>query len=228
MIALADYRPRTALRVPTHEVLRPRFGVIDAHNHLGTDFGGDWSARSAAELLATLDEAGIEALVDLDGGFGDALSREVDRWQARAPERLSVFAGLDYASWTDDPGFGQIEAHRLRDSAARGARGLKVWKLLGLGARDPSGRLVAVDDERLDPLWSTAAELELPVIIHIADPIAFFEPLDEHNERLEELLDHPDWHAWPTRPRGHPEMPGFPSFDELLDGLESVVARPPL
>ena len=227
MIALADYRPRTALRVPSHEVLRPRFPVIDAHNHLGTDFGGDWSARSAAELLATLDEAGVEALVDLDGGFGDALSREVDRWQARAPERLIVFAGLGYDSWADDPDFGETEARRLRDSADRGARGLKVWKLLGLRARDPSGRLVAVDDERLDPLWSTAAELGLPVIIHIADPIAFFEPLDGANERYEELTENPDWHFWPTRPPGRPDMPGFPPFDELLTGFDRLAGRHP-
>jgi predicted TIM-barrel fold metal-dependent hydrolase len=227
MIALADYRPRTALRVPTHEVLRPRFPVIDAHNHLGTDFGGDWSARSAAELLATLDEAGVEALVDLDGGFGDALSREVDRWQARAPERLIVFAGLGYDGWADDPDFGETEARRLRDSADRGARGLKVWKLLGLRARDPSGRLVTVDDERLDPLWSTAAELGLPVIIHIADPIAFFEPLDGANERYEELTENPDWHFWPTRPPGRPDVPGFPPFDELLAGFDRLVGRHP-
>ena len=53
-----------------------------------------------------------------------------------------------------DPAFGETEAAALRDSAARGARGLKVWKLLGLRARDPDGRLVAVDDPRLDPLWA--------------------------------------------------------------------------
>jgi predicted TIM-barrel fold metal-dependent hydrolase len=227
MIDLADYRPRSALRLPGHELLRPRLPVVDAHNHLGAEFGGEWSERSAAELLATLDEAGVEALVDLDGGFGAALSRAVDRWQARAPERLSVFAGLNYAGWPTDAGFGETEAVRLRDSAARGARGLKVWKLLGLRARDPSGRLVTVDDERLDPLWSTAAELDLPVVIHIADPIAFFEPLDGANERFEELSEHPDWHFWPTRPADRPDAPGFPTFDELLGGFDRLLGRHP-
>jgi predicted TIM-barrel fold metal-dependent hydrolase len=227
MIGLADYRPRSALRVPTHEVLRPRCPVIDAHNHLGSAFGGRWAERSAAELLATLDEAGVDALVDLDGGQGDHLSREVERWQAVAPDRLVVFAGLDYDGWASDPAFGETEAARLSDSAARGARGLKVWKVLGLRARDPAGRLVPVDDERLDPLWSTAAELELPVVIHIADPIAFFEPLDGSNERHEELTEHPDWHFWPTRPPGRLDAAGFPTFDELLAGLERLVGRHP-
>ena len=111
--------------------------------------------------------------------------------------------------------------------SARGARGLKVWKLLGLVAKDTSGRLVTVDDRRLDPLWSAAAELDIPVVIHIADPVAFFEPLDAANERWEELHDHPDWHFWPTRPPGEPDEPGYPPFDELLTAFGRLVARHP-
>jgi predicted TIM-barrel fold metal-dependent hydrolase len=226
-LRLDEYRPRSALRVATHEVRRPRFPVIDAHNHLGSPFGGDWASRPPVELIATLDEAGVEMIVDLDGGQGDALSAEIERWQAVWPDRVAVFAGLDYDGWATDAAFGDTEASRLRDAAARGARGLKVWKLLGLRARGPDGRLVPVDDPRLDPLWSTAAELDLPVVIHIADPIAFFEPLDATNERWEELHAHPDWHFWPTRPSDQPDAPGFPSFDELLAAFGRLVARHP-
>jgi predicted TIM-barrel fold metal-dependent hydrolase len=226
-LRLADFKPRSSLRVPAHEVRRPRFPVVDAHNHLGSPFGGDWATRSPAELIDTLDASGIETLVDLDGGQGDALSAEIDRWQVSYPDRVAVFAGLDYAGWADDRAFGETEAARLRDAAARGARGLKVWKLLGLRARDPDGRLVDVDDARLDPLWATAAELDLPVVIHIADPIAFFEPLDAHNERWEELLANPDWHFWPTRPMAARDAPGFPPFDELLGAFGRLVGRHP-
>jgi predicted TIM-barrel fold metal-dependent hydrolase len=226
-LRLVDFRPRTSLRVPVHDVRRPRYRVVDAHNHLGSAFGGAWASRSPAELVATLDESGVEMIVDLDGGHGDALSAEVERWQSRYPERVAVFAGLDYEGWTRDRDFGETEAARLRDSAGRGARGLKVWKILGLRARDPDGRLVAVDDPRLDPLWAAAAQLDLPVIIHIADPIAFFEPLDPTNERWEELQAHPDWHFWPTRPADAEDAPGFPAFDELLAAFGRLVARHP-
>lgn len=226
-LRLADFRPRSSLRVPVHEVRRPRYPVVDAHNHLGPAFGGDWAARPPAELIATLDESGVEMVVDLDGGHGDALSAEIERWQAPCPDRVAVFAGLDYDGWGTDPAFGETEAARLRDSAARGARGLKIWKLFGLRARDPDGRLVAVDDPRLDPLWTAAAELDLPVVIHIADPIAFFEPLDPGNERWEELHAQPDWHFWPTRPADEPDAPGFPPFDVLLAAFGRLVARHP-
>ena len=224
---LADYRPRSMLRTPTHRIDRPRFPVIDAHNHLGSTFGGDWPNRSSGELADTLDEAGIATLVDLDGGQGEDLSREIERWRMRGRERVVVFAGLRYARWSEDPAFGETEARQLRESARRGARGLKVWKLLGLRATDPAGRLVAVDDPRLDPLWEAAADLGLPVVIHVADPMAFFEPLDATNERWEELHAHPDWHFWPTRPPGHSEASGFPPFDELLAAFGRLVARHP-
>ena len=226
-LRLADYRPRSSLRVPVHDVRRPKFAVVDAHNHLGSAFGGEWATRDPAELIATLDDSGVEMLVDLDGGQGEALSLEIERWQVAYPDRVAVFAGLDYEGWAADPAFGDTEAARLRDSAARGARGLKVWKLLGLRARDPDGHLVAVDDPRLDPLWVAAGELGLPVLIHIADPIAFFQPLDAENERWEELHDHPDWHFWPPRPADDPGAPGFPPFDELLAAFERLVARHP-
>jgi predicted TIM-barrel fold metal-dependent hydrolase len=226
-LLLEDYRPRTSLRVASHEVRRPRYAAIDAHNHLGSAFGGEWAGRRPSDLFPILDECGVEMVVDLDGGQGDALSAEIERWQTAFPDRVAVFAGLDYDAWATDPDFGETEARALRDAAASGARGLKVWKRLGLRARDTEGRLVAVDDARLDPLWSTAAELALPVLIHVADPVAFFEPLDATNERWEELREHADWHFWPTRPDDDSDAPGFPPFDSVLAGLGRLVGRHP-
>jgi predicted TIM-barrel fold metal-dependent hydrolase len=229
-LRVSDFRPRPALRVPAHEVRRPRYPVVDAHNHLGAAFGGEWATRSVAELLETLDASGVATVVDLDGGQGEGLSSEIDRWSPAGQDRVVVFAGLDYDGWATDPAFGETEAARLRESVGRGAHGLKVWKLLGLRARDPGGHLVAIDDPRLDPLWATAAELDLPVVIHIADPIAFFEPLDPTNERWEELHAHPDWHFWPTRPADVPigaDAPGFPPFDALLAAFARLLARHP-
>ena len=226
-IDLAAFRPRSRLRLPTHPIDRPRWPVVDAHNHLGAAFGGQWAGLGPRDLLPVLDAAGVEAIVDLDGGHGGVLADEVARWQQPHPDRVAVFCGLDCGSWEEDPRFGETEARRLEASAAAGARGLKVWKVLGLRARDPDGRLVAPDDSRLDPLWAAACRLGIPVVIHVADPIAFFEPLDAENERWEELHAHPDWHFWPTRPPGRPDLPGFPPFDELLDGLRRVLVRHP-
>jgi hypothetical protein len=75
----------------------------------------------------------------------------------------------------------------------RGACGIKFWKDLGLTLRVAGDELLRVDDERLAPLFEKAAELNVPVMFHIADPDAFFLPIDRFNERYEELSAHPDW-----------------------------------
>ena len=215
-LLLRDYAPRTMLRRPVTTVERPAHPVVDVHAHLGrTSAGGGWFDRPVGELLDVLDGVGVAAIVDLDGGWGDGLRAEIEHYAA----------GDDGFALDDD--FGEREARRLRDAAAAGAGGLKVWKLLGLRARDRRGQLVAVDDPRLDPLWSTAGELGLPVLIHVGDPIAFFLPLDRSNERYEELVAHPDWHFWPPRPPGAADDPGFPSFDEVMAGLRHLVETHP-
>ncbi len=226
-LALGDWRPRPTLRVAAHEVPQPRFPVIDAHNHLGSEFAGDWEHAPIDDLLRVMDAAGVETMVDLDGFWGDRLQAALNRTARPYPDRFLVFAGIDYDNIATDERFGETEARRLRASFAMGARGLKIWKLLGLRARDTRGRLIPVDDERLDPLWETAAELHLPVMIHVADPIAFFQPLDRFNERWEMLVGHPDWHFYPPRPYGALEHPGYPSFDEIMEQFAALLCRHP-
>lgn len=219
-LPLSQFEPRACLSLPQTEILQPRFPVIDAHNHLGSEFGGGWDRRPVAELLDVLDEAGVELLVDLDGGWGEGiLERHLDQFKAAAPERFMHFGGADWSRWPEHGDrFGEWAAERLRAQAHRGAQGLKVWKNLGLHVKDQDGRLVSVDDPRLDPLWAAAGELRLPVLIHVADPVAFFEPLDRRNERWEELRAHPDWH-FPSPP--------FPPFSSIVEALSRVVLRHP-
>lgn len=217
---LEEFHPRPTLIRRVAVIEKPRFPVIDAHNHLGDEFGGGWIHRPLSELLDVLDQSGVVAYVDLDGGWGEEiLQLHLEKLKQGAPDRFRVFGGVDWSAWAEKGDrFGDWAAERLRLQSAWGADGLKIWKPFGLQVHDNLGQLVKVDDARLDPIWSTAGELNLPVIIHVADPVAFFEPLDKHNERWEELHAHPDW-RFPSPP--------FPSFMSIMDGLASLVARHP-
>jgi predicted TIM-barrel fold metal-dependent hydrolase len=217
---LSDFQPIPALVTKRTEVLRPRFPAIDAHNHLTDPFGGGWDRRPLSQLLDALDEADIRLYVDLDGGWGEEiLHRHLDYFKAPAPERFRVFGGVDWAQWpAHGDRFGEWAAGRLRAQAARGAEGLKIWKPFGLHVCDQQGVRVALDDARLDPIWATAGELKLPVLIHVADPVAFFDPLDACNERWEELQGHVDWH-FPSPP--------YPPFLQIMDELANLVCRHP-
>lgn len=215
---LRNYKPTPRLVTQQTTIQKARFPLIDSHNHLGGDFGGNWDKRPVSQLVDVLDEAGVRVYVDLDGGWGeDILERHLDLFKAAAPERFRMFAGVNWSQWPEHPNdFGEWAAARLRAQVSRGAQGLKIWKVLGLKIRDPQGQLAAVDDPRLDPIWQAASELNLPVLIHVADPVAFFDPLDEHNERWEELQEHHDWAFL---------SPPGPSFLSILEGLANLVQR---
>lgn len=217
---LSQYRPRSALQTKKTIILKPRFPVIDAHNHLGSEFGGGWDQRPVNQLTDLLDEAGVRVYVDLDGGWGEEiLHSHLDHFKNGAPERFRVFGGVNWDAWQEQGDhFPEWAAQRLRLQAERGAEGLKIWKPFGLKVRDHRGSLVSVDDRRLDPIWQTAGELHLPVMIHVADPVAFFWPLDETNERWEELHQHPDWY-FPSPP--------YPSFISILESLGRLVEHHP-
>jgi predicted TIM-barrel fold metal-dependent hydrolase len=217
LIALSDYRPRPALRVSATRVERPAVRAIDIHNHLGrwlTEWvreGGGWMAEDVGALLALMDSLDLEAIVNLDGRWGDELEANLDRYDRAHPGRFLTFCHVD---WKERDRL----AASLGASARAGARGLKVWKDLGLGVRDDAGALLLPDDPRIADVWAAAGELGLPVLIHTADPIAFFAPADARNERLEELTVHPDWAFHGAE---------FPSFERLLDAFEAVVAAHP-
>lgn len=219
-LLLADYAPRRELVVPETDIRGPRFPVVNAHGHLSAEFGDGWDERSPQELLDVLEEAGVGCLVDLDGGWGeDVLDARLAKFKASAPERFACFAGVDWAQWPRlGNRFPEAAARRLVAQVARGAQGLKIWKPFGLRVVDQRGDRVAVDDSRLDVLWATAADLCVPVTIHVADPVAFFRPLDRTNERYGLLREHPDWHvAWPGRP----------SFETIVGELARLVERHP-
>lgn len=223
-LPLVDWHPVSQLRAASTPVTRTAVPAIDIHNHLGrwlTDQpwpAGDWMIDDVGELLATMDACGIATVVNLDGMWGDEVTANVERYDAAHPGRFLTFCQLDWSLLARPDGVAALRAS-LEDSAARGARGVKVWKNLGLTERDATGALVMPDDPRVVEVLTHAGELGLPVLIHTADPIAFFEPLDARNERLDELLQQRDW--WFGDHAVHP------TFDMLLDAHAALVLACP-
>lgn len=187
-----------------------RYSVVDAHVHVAPD--------QAALMLEIMDAVGLSAVVN--AGIlevrGIPFEEGMRAFERVFGKRMRYFPSPDFGDTA--PGFGERMAETLARQAAGGACGVKIFKELGLRHKDANGDLIPVDDPRLDPLWAMAGELGVPVLIHTADPVAFFQPLDEANERWEELQRHPDWHF------GKPE---FPDHDTLLAQRNRVIERHP-
>ncbi len=216
-ILLKDFVPKPMVHLPAHPVKRAKFPVIDVHSHVNDAMGIADEHVAPAELVAMMDRNNIRTIVILTGLWGDKLQKVLDEMVKPYPGRFVVFTQLDW-SRIDDPDFSQLMVRQLDDAVARGARGLKILKEPGLGVHDHSGRLIPVDDARLDPVWDECGRLGIPVFIHTADPEAFFRSINAENERYEELIEHPDWSFYGPR---------FPSFEELLAQRDRMFAKHP-
>lgn len=218
-LPVPDWHPVSQLQLPATEVERAAFPAIDVHNHLGrwlTD--GGWMIEDPDALVAVMDACGVELVVNLDGMWGEEVTANVERYDRAYPGRFATFCQLDWSELASEDGVDRLRAS-LDDSAARGARGVKIWKNLGLTIRDASGALILPDDPRVIAVVQHAGELGLPVLIHTADPKAFFAPLDAHNERIDELMQMKEW--W----FGDPEV--HPTFDRLLAAHRTLVESCP-
>ncbi len=215
-LKLRDWEPRSMMVAGATVVDRPKFPVVDVHNHLG---GGKGRLTPAVvgRYLEEMDQAGVRTVVNLDGGWGERLVETLSALDRAHPGRFLTFALVDFEG-IDDEGWGAREAGRLEASFQAGAKGLKFHKSFGLNERYKDGRLVPIDDPKLDAIWEMCARHERPVVIHTADPAAFFTPLDRFNERWHELNTHPDWLFFGA---------GFPKRQDLLDQLHRVIARNP-
>jgi predicted TIM-barrel fold metal-dependent hydrolase len=183
--------------------------IIDVHVHV--------NPAGVPRLVQIMEREGMAVSVNLSGGHPLSGLDEQLAAAARAPGKVIVFTTLAYEQ-ARFPNYGERMAELVRIAHARGARGLKIAKALGLGLSTRDGRRIPVDDPALDPVFSAAGELGMPVAIHSGDPEAFWMPVNDQNPRRDELEAHPSWALYGR---------DVPSFDGLLAELEARIARHP-
>jgi predicted TIM-barrel fold metal-dependent hydrolase len=210
-LGIRQYKPKSTLVVPGHPVPRAKYPVIDIHSHHFNLTRDRW-----AEIVREMDALNLRLLVNLSGGTGDELKQKIALIAASpAPSRMVHFANLDFGD-LNEPGYGQRAAQRLEADVKAGARGLKIYKNLGMSLTRANGQRVPVDDPVLDPVWAACARLRIPVLIHTGEPAPFFDPVDERNERWLELQVHPERRRPPS---------AFPTFEALMAERDRLFAR---
>ena len=227
-LELSRYEPRSMLQGHESHVERSRFPVIDFHTHIsgstqserGVELSPDREyLGTPQELLAVMERKNIRAMVNLTGGYDNGLTEAVAKYDRAYPGRFYTFTEPSYSRF-QEPNYPKTQARAIEQAHRDGARGLKILKTLGLYLRQniTSGTLVRIDDARFDPMWDACGQLNMPVAIHISDPIAFFTPTDRFNERYEELNNHPDWSFYGG---------DFPSNADLIAARNRMIARHP-
>ena len=215
-ILLSDYAPKSTLIVERKHIKKAKYPVIDINFHLNSAFQTEYDKRVLApdNLVKSMDSIGVKIIVNTDG-----ITEKLKQYVKKYPDRFINF----WPTWfpagimtNEELAYLPIQ---LENRVKMGARGDgEMWKYLGLKTRDTTGKVIPVDDPRLDPLWDKAAELGIPILWHMGDPAAFFQPINRFNERYEELRTMPEWSFY---------GPQFPSRETIMKQRENVFRKHP-
>lgn len=193
-VTFEEYEPKSTLVVPGKPITRAKFPFIDIHNHQWEMNGKD----DLNKLITEMDKLNMGIMVNLSGrGFNQdeaksttGLVKQIESVKTYYPNRFAIFTNIDFSK-INEPDWTAKAVKTLEDDVKlRGAKGLKIYKSLGFNVKD-NGKIVPVDDPRIDPIWKKAGELGIPVLIHTADPSSFWDPINAQNERWLELKTHP-------------------------------------
>jgi len=213
---IPPHMPITLARLPRTLISKAKYPAIDFHVH-APDLTTDAAYK---DFAAMLDRIGVSAIANMDGGTGAHLDAVL---KAGEPYRDRVANFITFSiDGINEPGWSQKFAAEMERAFKAGALGMKVWKTLGLTAKNPDGSYIQADDPRLDPIWEMAAKYDKPVMIHISDSIGRFYPIGPKNERYEAGL----W-AKPGDTEGNYYQNGYPSYEVIERARENMHRKHP-
>ena len=186
-LTFEEYNPKSTLVVPGKILKKAKFPFIDVHGHQYR-----MPNQNLAPVIAAMDTLNMSIMINLSGRTGEDLQKSVKNIADNYPNRFVVFANISFNGNVGKPDWIEATVNQLVQDVKNGARGLKVYKSLGLRDKDNNGNRVTVDDPRLDLIWAKCGELGIPVLIHSADPKPFWDEFDGDNERWLELKTRPN------------------------------------
>ncbi len=221
-MSFEEYDPISTLVVPENIVTAAKYPFIDVHNH-------QWNLEKndIEKLVQQMDSLNMAVMVNLSGrgfnrfardiGSQEYLNNMLKDMSEVAPDRFVVFTNVSFKE-IGKPGWTEQAVKQLEEDVKNGAKGLKIYKSLGLWTNDVDGKRVPIDDPRIDPIWAKCGELDIPVLIHAADPAQFWLPHDKYNERWLELKVRPGRKRSDTDPA---------PFDQIIAEQHRVFKKHP-
>jgi hypothetical protein len=210
IVLVQDYKPVSILDNKDNRLKKmPSMPVIETHGHLGKMFH-----TSPNEVSKLLTELNIKRFINLSFTTGDEFKKLKQEYN---DPRITHFSTFNWNHLSKE-NFGELILADVKKDIENGTKGIKLWKNFGLSLKKNNGERLKLDDPALDPVFLECEKAGLIISIHTADPEAFFSPIDEKNERYEELLRHPEWSFASNE---------FPSLETVLQERNNLFQKHP-
>jgi hypothetical protein len=138
----------------------------------------------------------------------------------QSPDQVQYLTAFTLENW-DSAGWADEVIARLKNSFAKGALGIKLWKNIGMVYKDSNNKFIMVDDPKFDPVIDYIISQDKTVMAHLGEPKNCWLPLEEmtvNNDR-NYFKNHPEYHMYL-----HPE---YPSYEDQINARDHFVEKHP-
>lgn len=213
-LPLNRFRPTSVYRNPVTNVEKPAYPVIDMHSH---DYAQ--SEKEIEQWVKTMDKLGIEKTVILSKQSGAGFDSVFVKY-SKYPEKFEIWCGIDFTGYDTDTNWTENAIKELERCNRIGAKGVGELgdKGKGLVYSIPTPAYgLHIDDPAMKPILDKCAELDMPVNIHVAEPIWMYEKMDSTNDGLMNA------YSW----RIDLSEKNILNHSELIQTLENALQRNP-
>jgi len=213
-LPLNKFRPKSVYRIPLTNVEKPAYPVIDMHSH---DYAQ--SEKEIEQWVKTMDKLGIEKTVILSKQTGAGFDSVLAKY-SKYPEKFEIWCGIDFTGYDTDTNWTENAIKELERCHRMGATGVGELgdKGKGLVYSVPTPAYgLHIDDPAIKPILDKCAELDMPVNIHVAEPIWMYEEMDSTNDGLMNA------YTW----RIDLSEKNILNHNELIQTLENALQRNP-
>jgi len=191
-----------------------RVRKIDTHAHINTE--GKTMIDEARENNFRL----MVMAVDVVPGYPpmeEQLRVRIKHFQ-EDPDVFTFSTAFTLEDW-EEPDWSEKVIAQLKSDFKNGALGVKVWKNIGMDARDENGNLIMLDDPKFDPVFQFIKEQNKVLLSHAGEPKNCWLPLDKMTVKNDYnyFSQHPEYHMYL-----HPELP---SYEEQMEARDNMLGK---
>ena len=145
------------------------------------------------------------------------ISKYIHQRHPQSFDFIGTFDASAFASKT----FVEDTIEQIKKCLAAGARGVKIWKNIGMTLQNEAGHYIMVDDPVFAPIFAFLEKEKIPLLAHVGEPRSCWLPLEritiDGDRRYYSL--NPNFHMYL-----HPELP---SYEQQIAARDHLLERYP-
>jgi len=161
----------------------------------------------------------VSVNVDAGGSIDEQLRIVIDL-QKRHSGMMS-FLGTFSADDFGKEGYVEQTIARIDRCMNAGAKGIKVWKNIGMTLQDEQGNYVMADHPAFAPVFTYLEKQGIPLMAHLGEPKNCWLPYDEMTMKgdLRYYQKNPQYHMY--------QYPDMPSYEDQITARDNLLKRYP-